>query len=544
MNTQKYGQKIAELIELVFEQKNSNSEAVFRTLSRLMKAAKENGDYTLLGFTHFHLADALYTFEKSYTKFRENLARAIYFFQLGDDAELLARAYNYVSVDALNNGSFDVAYLYLMNALHTCENLDNNYLLSIINNNIGQVYARMKNYKKALKYVRLGNKLQALSPKDDYYYHQNMINGYFSEGILCCLLEDLAGADRADRKIAKLEQERDMSDIPSVFIPISLLRLMISVMKGDADGYETHSRYIVEKIRGAHRLFDFITDVEDLCRFLIERGYTDTARSILDIVTNDIASSGVVQMQKTLSSLEIAYCEKIGDEKALARQLREQYRLTELMQMEQNRIYQYSIDLINIMRKQQKEQEKIQQENKSLHTQVHTDPLTGIPNRLKLDQSIGELFSNAKKKKNLFGVSLMDINRFKEYNDSYGHLAGDLCLQKVARAIESVSNRPGVHCARYGGDEFVMLYENKSDEEILSIARELEKQIYALNILHSGDEIRGRVSLSQGICNCVPSDLNTAEDYLAEADNSLYAVKKNLHRVGQTEQIRLVQLPY
>ena len=541
MDTKLYDKRIQDLIEVVLDQKRNMDDGVFESLEQLLKLAVADGDYALQGFVHFHMADAFYSYEVDYGKFRENLARAVYFFQIGGENELLARTFNYVAVDALNNGSYDVAYLYLMNAIQTCENVDNNYLLSIINNNIGQVFARMHSNEKAVEYVRLSNELQSTSNYDDYYYYQNMINGYFSEGVLCALMGDLNGAREANDKISKLEEAADNATISSVFIPISLLRLMIAILEGDKEQSIICSRNLIDKLDGAHRIFDFITDIEDLSYFLIEYDYLDIAREVLDIIKDTVMTSGVVQHKKIISALEIAYYEKIGDKEQVTAHLHEQYILSEQQQQEQNRIYQYSIDLINIMEEQRKEQEKMRQENERLQSQVQTDPLTGIPNRLMLDQSIPKLFEEAQNSGGNFAVSLMDIDKFKEYNDTYGHLAGDICLQKVAKAIETVSNKPGVHCARYGGDEFIMLYENKSNKEIMAIAEELRDTVYALDILHESME-SGRVSISQGICNGAPTPENIQEEYLNEADNALYAVKKYLDIPGRNEFIRLVNL--
>ena len=541
MDKNSYEPEIRELIEKIYAQKRDMSKDVFRTLSSLEKLAYEKEDYILQGFVHFHIADALYSYEQDYDEFRQNLGKAVKFFQLGGEKELLARTFNYVAVDALNNGSFDVAYLYLMNALQTCEKVDNDYLLSIINNNIGQVFARMHSHKKAIKYVRISTELQGRSTKEDYYYYQNMICGYFSEGVLCSLDGDLEGAKIADANIARLESETDISHMPSVFIPIALLRLMIAILEDEDDRVEIWTKDITGKLLEAHRLYDYITDIEDLCYFLIDHDHLETVGEILEIVKQTVDATTVVQMRKILSSIEIAYYEKLGDRKQVNAHLREQYLLSEQQQNEQNRIYQYSIDLINIMDEQRKEQEKMRLENAYLQSQVQTDPLTGIPNRLKLDLDLPAVFERTRKDRLCFGVSLMDIDKFKSYNDTYGHLAGDICLQKIAKAIQEVSDRNGVHCARYGGDEFVMIYENKTDEEIMNIAGELADRIRDLDIDHSmmGN---GRVSISQGICNCVPEDKHDRDDFLSEADNALYAVKKNLDLPGRDNSVRLVSL--
>ena len=542
MDINKYDSSTVELIEKVYEQKLNISEEVLDTLAELKDVAYELGDFALQGFVHFHMADALYTFEKGYSSFRVNLAKAISFFELARENELLARAYNYVAVDALNNGSFDVAYLYLMNAMHTCEKIENNYLLSIINNNIGQVYARMHSYEKAIDYVREGTRLQAMSPKDDFYYYQNMINGYFSEGMLSALMGDVAGTKAVDAEIAKLEEETDVSNTPSVFVPISMLRLIICVLEGNEEEYEARRTDIIKKLRDSYRLYDFITDLEDFCHILIDYGKLDDAKEVIEAIKDTVDASPVILMKKIISSLEIAYFEKKGDVEMVNHHLREQYYLAEQQQDEQNRIYHYSIDLINIMNAQRKEQERIRQENKMLQSQVEKDPLTGLANRLKLDQLITSMFENAKKYKTPFAVSIMDIDMFKDYNDTYGHLAGDICLQTVANVIQDVSDKHGVFCARYGGDEFVMLYENKSDEEVKSIAHELGKRVLEEEIAFGDTGEIGSVSISQGICNSIPVEGQSQNDFLNEADNALYAVKKSMDKPGERESVRLVHL--
>ena len=542
MDINNFEPEIVALIEEIYSQKRDMSKEVLNTIPRLLEIAEEQGDKRLQGFAHFHLADSLYAFEVDYDGLRRHLAKAIFYLNQVGEKELLARAYNYVAIDALNNGSNDVCYLYLMNALQTCEDIDNDYLKCIINNNIGQVFARMHSFEKAVKYVRKSNELQALCNKDDFYYNQNMINGYFSEGILHALMGDIEGAKEADAKIAALEKETDLSLMKSVFIPILLLRLMIAVMEGDNEDADSKSRELIKKLKESHRIYDFITDIEDLCRFLIENGYLDTAKEIVDIIKTTVESTNVVLMKKIISSIEIAYYEKNGDAAKLNEHLLEQYRLSEQQQMEQNRIYQYSIDLIDIMEEQRREQEKVRLENEHLHSQVQTDPLTGIPNRLMLDELIPTLFEQAQNDETLFGVALMDIDKFKEYNDTYGHLAGDICLQKVAKAIERVSGKPGVYCARYGGDEFIMLYSCKSDEEIMSIADELNKEIFALDIEHSAMGEGGRISISQGICNSTPQKENVQEDFMNEADNALYAIKKRLGLRITGDSVRLVHL--
>ena len=282
--------------------------------------------------------------------------------------------------------------------------------------------------------------------------------------------------------------------------------------------------------------------MEDFCHILLEHGKLDDAKEVIEVIKGTVDTSPVILMKKILSSLEIAYFEKMGDVEMVNYHLREQYHLAEQQQDEQNRIYQYSIDLINIMNDQRKEQERIRLENKMLQAQAEKDPLTGLANRLRLDQAIVSMIEDAKKNGRSFAVAMMDVDKFKDYNDTYGHLAGDLCLQKVADTIQGISDKYKLLCARYGGDEFVMLYEGKSDEEIMAIAHELSRAILEQNIAFEDMGENGRISISQGICNSVPIGGRDQTDFLNEADNALYAVKKNIALPGERESVRLVHL--
>ena len=143
MDIKSYDPKTRELIDSINEKKRTMSEDIFDLLGQLLEIAVEKDDYLLQGFAHYNMADALFAYEKDYSEFRDHLAKSIYYFGFTDEKLLLARAYNFVAIDALNNGSYDVAYFYLMNAIQTCEDLEDDYLLSIINNNIGQLFGRM-----------------------------------------------------------------------------------------------------------------------------------------------------------------------------------------------------------------------------------------------------------------------------------------------------------------------------------------------------------------------------------------------------------------
>ena len=117
------------------------------------------------------------------------------------------------------------------------------------------------------------------------------------------------------------------------------------------------------------------------------------------------------------------------------------------------------------------------------------------------------------------------IDFYKEYNDNYGHQAGDECLIAIARVLKELEKNPGVHVGRYGGDEFMVIYENYPKEKVEGFAVEIKEKITALQVEHKHSRIADHVTVSQGIFLKVPEGANRLWDFTYCADLSLYYVK-------------------
>ena len=523
----------AELIARMLDQKNRIDEGILDTLSRLMELAEASGDDAFLGFVHYHTADSVYALEIDYSLFRYHIGRAILFLRRAGEDVLLTRAFNYAGVDASNNGDFAVAYFHMMNALDICKRLGDEYLQSIVTYNIGQVFARIDVPDKALEYVRLSNDLQQRSmSEDDIYYYQNIINGFFAEGVLNIALGNLEDAKKADAKIRAMEEATGNPESTNVSIPISFLRLQIAILEEDADRTEHYCAHALHIMRDAPRLFGYFTDIRDLCMFLIKRDRLTIVRSILDTISDTILSSGVHRMKQLLSGIEIEYYKKTGEREKLTEYFLAQHDASEELAREQKGIYLLSMEIVDVMN-------ELRQERSDLEERVRTDSLTGIPNRYGMEYSIESVFGHAQRESTSFAVEILDINGFKEYNDTYGHQAGDECLRSVAQEIETLGREEHFDCARYGGDEFVMIFENRTDEDLLRIAGLLNDRLEKLNIPHKKDTVTGTVTVSQGICNAVPSGSSKPADYLARADKNLYQSKNRYYEQKQRNAVTL-----
>lgn len=165
-------------------------------------------------------------------------------------------------------------------------------------------------------------------------------------------------------------------------------------------------------------------------------------------------------------------------------------------------------------------------ENRMLQQKSETDALTGLANRFRLNEYSEESFQRALDKQHYFAVEILDIDFFKQYNDNYGHQQGDICIRRIAAAIKSMERHGDVFCARYGGDEFILIYEGYSKDQVYALAEELKQNIMELDIKHEFSQVASAVTISQGICCDIPKEENKVWDYLHTADIMLYKGKK------------------
>ncbi|MEC4986585.1 MAG: diguanylate cyclase, partial [Oscillatoria sp. PMC 1076.18] len=163
--------------------------------------------------------------------------------------------------------------------------------------------------------------------------------------------------------------------------------------------------------------------------------------------------------------------------------------------------------------------------NQELQRIAHCDSLTGLANRRCFDSSLEIEWRRSRREQAPLAVILCDIDYFKLYNDTYGHQAGDVCLQKVARAIAETVKRPADLVARYGGEEFVVILPNTTVEGALKVAKNIHDCVKNLAIPHLKSEVSEFVTLSLGVAGTIPI-LNLSPDTLvAAADRALYEAK-------------------
>ena len=167
----------------------------------------------------------------------------------------------------------------------------------------------------------------------------------------------------------------------------------------------------------------------------------------------------------------------------------------------------------------------LKEANQKLETISNTDALTGIANRRYFDRLLKQEWNRAKRVRQPISLLLIDVDHFKQFNDDYGHLAGDACLQAFAREMSKVVRRGGELVARYGGEEFVVLLPRASARDAMEIAQRMQQAVWSLKIPHT-DVSAGIVTASIGVASRVPAKHEGSASLIHQADQALYDAKR------------------
>ncbi|MBL8115602.1 MAG: diguanylate cyclase [Acidobacteria bacterium] len=187
---------------------------------------------------------------------------------------------------------------------------------------------------------------------------------------------------------------------------------------------------------------------------------------------------------------------------------------------------------LNALHLRQEELERLVEErtaqladaNLRLERLSYSDALTGIANRRHFEEVLDEEWRRAQRSESPLSLILIDIDRFKDFNDRYGHPAGDEALTRVARKLAESLKRAGDLVARYGGEEFAAVLANLSAEDAAGVAERLREAVERLHIVHAG-ATAGVVTISVGVATVKPEPRSELSAFVRKADEALYVAK-------------------
>lgn len=168
---------------------------------------------------------------------------------------------------------------------------------------------------------------------------------------------------------------------------------------------------------------------------------------------------------------------------------------------------------------------EIQQMNRQLSRLVQTDTLSGLYNRRFLDDVLPKRFEACVDKALPMAVIMLDIDNFKQYNDQYGHQAGDRCIQTISELLRRCAGEQD-DLMRYGGEEFAVVQYGVTRRQALSTAEAIRREMARLRIENKGTRPLPYVTLSEGVCWDVPNVNIPSTRFFYQADQALYEAKR------------------
>lgn len=195
------------------------------------------------------------------------------------------------------------------------------------------------------------------------------------------------------------------------------------------------------------------------------------------------------------------------------------------------RIRYHSRSYINLLQRDaayralRESQQQLQQINFELQRLTNTDGLTGIANRRYFDDYLGAEWKRARRDKLELSLLLIDVDHFKLYNDTYGHVAGDAVLRQVAQSLDASIMRPADLAARFGGEEFAMILPRTGIEGARAIGERICTVVEASQVPHERSTVGRWLTVSIGAASLVPGEHQDIRELVETADRRLYQAK-------------------
>lgn len=170
---------------------------------------------------------------------------------------------------------------------------------------------------------------------------------------------------------------------------------------------------------------------------------------------------------------------------------------------------------------------KLKRANKKLENVSYTDSLTSLHNRRYFNHIYDKEIKRAKRTKSYITFMMLDIDYFKQYNDTYGHIEGDHALKSVAKVLKDTLKRPGDFVFRLGGEEFGVLLTQTDESNSAKLARDINEAIKARELKHENSKVNEFVTISIGVVCCIADGALDEEVVISRADEMLYEAKES-----------------
>ncbi|MCR5101491.1 MAG: GGDEF domain-containing protein [Butyrivibrio sp.] len=507
MDISKYDESIIQELNFMEENRFSDPSLVIKKAKSFLELATEKNDMNLIGYADFYLGDCYYTLG-NITKCIEYTNSAIQEFTLSENWYKAGGCYNLLGIVFSNQGDTSNALTSYFEAISLAERHGDSFVGSLAYENYAEMCESCNINDYALENA-LKSKELILKCRDNSRFH------VIYTLVLATILKIYLKTNDIDNSILAYEDLMNAYDEKSDLehgLDFYVVQLLYANKTGLLDE-EQCLKEALESFDNNEYKTDYFMYVLDLMRYLKDNNRYETLGYICSEMDKILDEANYPAYKLKISDIKIDYLQHENKKNELFDALID-YRKYFKMQENQNSV------TLNYLA-QLRDSLAVQKNNiQVLQEKVVTDELTGIHNRRRFAKLSKQLQDKARQNHVHFAIEMLDIDKFKQINDRNGHRTGDLCLNAIGQVLQSLQD-DNIYCYRYGGDEFSILFYNYTDEQIREICNKLSERVKDVFIIKR----LPLTTISQGICNIIPSMKDSITSQLASADKALYESK-------------------
>lgn len=435
-----------------------------------------------------------------------------------------ANFYNLLGIILTKQGNEGQALDYLLKSLVCLDGYENYLMMANVYNNIASLYVSLGDYETAMKCYdtekSFMEKEYRLRGRDEIYV-VNEVNYLINRCLTYCSMKEYAKAIEYQRELQQYENSSEVANIKQFFY---VVHAKIGFHVGDLDQFKCYVRLLLQECDSIPYKVDILAEYIEIFQYLLDSHELELAKQMLSVIEADLGSANSDTLFLNFYKVLANYYRQTHQEFELVNLYLEHYRLLKVQEKKIKEMKVINIKTKYRLHKEVVEQHRIEKEVTRLRQQTELDELTSLPNRYRMNEVCDELFQKAFFDQTNFGILILDIDYFKEYNDYHGHLEGDQCIRMVADCIQK--NSQNLFCSRFGGDEFFLVAQNVSQEKLYEVAMAIQSSVMEKKFLLPENTGCRYVTVSQGICVGVPRAGQTYSDFVHAADMALYRGKK------------------
>ena len=513
-------QTVQNFINDTIQYRESGNCLDYDTCQKILEYAADTGSQKLTGLGLYYLAE--YYWQKGeYENTMQCLTESVGCLENARMYELLAKAHNMMGAVSDRKNNRMVALSSYYNCLQYAEKYHFYYIQGMAESNIAYTLVRMRLRQEAIQHYRIAITCYDKSEKT-YQLNYNRINCMIECGCCHMYLGEMEEALQLWHQIEQILREAPESYYSK--ITLEMYRIPCELLKGHEEEALKLAEDLLEQLSDRdvfEEIMDELVILAGIMAILPDGKYLEKLIRIIDEKHIEEYYNIFLDMYPFKSE----FLQKRGLTREYIDYTRQYFDLYEKYQQENREALINVIELQNRLKNVTLDWANMKASNRELESLAMHDELTGLANRTFLHEYFTGSFEHAYEEHELMGVELMDIDFFKEYNDHYGHLAGDQCLKAIARVLRKQQVPGKIFCARYGGDEFLILYTGMTAEKIRRVSEDILREVRKLKIPHECSDCSNYVSVSQGVFARIPAGNNREWDFTSRADDLLYKAK-------------------